>query len=145
MADKKQVVVKSHSKIPVKILTESINYPVTIVTSKNKQNKGTLKSVVTDTLNLKLDDKIIKGNDIKYIVLPDIMRFNPILNEVFEYDNSKVKTKKKNNNKKVNKKKEDKQDVKDREIKELMKEIDKRENRKRQAEDDTKGTKKQKV
>ena len=144
MVANKHVVVKSHSKIPVKILTESINYPVTIVTSKNKQNKGTLKSVLTDTLNLKVDDKIIKGNDIKYIVLPDIMRFNPILNEVLEYDNSRVKTKN-SNKKKVIKKKEDKEDVKNREIKELMKELDKRENRKRQAEDDTTGTKKQKL
>ena len=144
MVANKQVVVKSHSKIPVKILTESINYPVTIVTSKNKQNKGYLKNVLTDTLNLKVDDKIIKGNDIKYIVLPDIMRFNPILNEVLEYDNSRVKTKN-SNKKKVIKKKEDKEDVKNREIKELMKELEKREIRKRQAEDDTTGTNKQKL
>ncbi|KAL6945746.1 hypothetical protein ACO0OE_002723 [Hanseniaspora uvarum] len=144
MNNNKQVVIKSHSKIPVKILTESINYPVSVVTIKNKRNKGTLKSVVNNTLNVKVDDKIIKGNDIKYIVLPDIMRFNPLLNEVLEYDNSKIRTKK-TNSKKKNKKKEDKVDVKDREIKALMKELDKRENRKRQIEDEAQGTKKQKL
>jgi small nuclear ribonucleoprotein (snRNP)-like protein len=144
MNNNKQVVIKSHSKIPVKILTESINYPVSVVTIKNKHNKGTLKSVVNNTLNVKVDDKIIKGNNIKYIVLPDIMRFNPLLNEVLEYDNSKIRTKK-TNSKKKNKKKEDKVDVKDREIKALMKELDKRENRKRQIEDEAQGTKKQKL
>lgn len=143
--DKKSVVIKYRSKLPVKILSECVNYPVTIATLNNKLNKGTLKDIETNTLNTKLDDKAIKGNDIKYIVLPDIMRFNPLFNEVLEYNHVKLKNKHKNNKKSSKKPNDVKKYNQEREIKNLVGEINKRENRKRQLETDSKGSKKQKV
>lgn len=143
--DKKSVVIKYRSKLPVKILTECVNYPVTIATLNNKHNKGTLKNIETKTLNAKLDDKAIKGNNIKYIVLPDIMRFNPLFNEVLEYNNNKLKSKHKKTKKSLKKPDNAKKSNQEREIKNLVSEINKRENRKRQLETESKGSKKQKV
>lgn len=142
--DKKSIVIKYRSKIPVKILSECVNYPVSIVTSNNKLNKGILKNIETNTLNAKLDDKAIKGNDIKYVVLPDIMRFNPLLNEVLEYNNNKLKNKNKKNNTSSKKHHGVEKNNKEREIKNLVSEINKRESRKRHIEAESKGSKKQK-
>ncbi|XBW36271.1 hypothetical protein QEN19_001863 [Hanseniaspora menglaensis] len=147
---KPTVVTRFRNDTPLRILKDCINYPIEIKTNGGSQNKGnnnvkgTLK-VVEDNMNVIFDtNKLVKGNSIKYIVLPDIMRFNPLLKGQDElvYTNKESKqiykskfNDKKSFDKKTHNKKEKALHI-DSEAINLVKELEKRE---AQKNDDKKG------
>lgn len=143
-ADNKPIAVTRYrNDTPLRILKECINYPIEVKTaktsggktSKSKMYQGILKEA-SDNMNVVLDEgNIIQGNKIKYIVLPDIMRFNPLLKGrdelVYKNNETKQKFKNKTENKRpdATKKKESRKQ-KEADVKDLVKELEQRESSK---------------
>lgn len=136
-------VTRYRNDTPLRLLKECINYPIEIKTVKTSGSKNTKSKVyqgilkeASDNMNVVLNEgNIIQGNKIKYIVLPDIMRFNPLLKgrDELVYKNKETKQKFKNKtetkrpdaSKKKESRKEQEADVKD-----LVKELEQRESSK---------------
>ncbi|KAL6927567.1 hypothetical protein ACO0SA_004189 [Hanseniaspora valbyensis] len=144
------VTTRYRNDIPLRLLKECINYPIELKTANTSGNskknnskiyQGTLKDV-SDNMNVILDETtIIQGNKIKYIVLPDIMRFNPLLKGKDElvYKNKEVKKNFKNkisNKSQTETKKKNtkaKKEQKQTDAKDLAKELEKRESLKKEG------------